>query len=104
MEGEKVIWSRKSEVYLERIYRFIAKDSEVYAYRFVSSLIQYTEHFFSQPIAPGRQVPEFQNTPLAFLKEIIYRGYRIIYDDSLDDEKIYIVVVINGRQSIEKHI
>lgn len=104
MEKEKVIWSKKSEIYLERIYRFISLDSEIYAYKFVNSLIIYTESYFNQPISPGRKVPEFYDTPYTFLKEIIYRGYRIIYDDTFDNDTIYIVIVINGRQDLEKHI
>lgn len=101
---EKVIWSQKSEDYLERTFQFIAVDSEVYALRFITSLIQYTYDYFSRKISPGRKVPEFANTPLSFLKEIIFKGYRIIYDDSFEEDKIFIVIVINGRQKLEKHI
>jgi|RifCSPlowO2_12_1023861.scaffolds.fasta_scaffold80164_2 plasmid stabilization system protein ParE len=103
MEG-RVIWSKKSDDYLERTFMFIAKDSKVYAERFVTDLILYTEDYFNQDVAHGRKIPEFEDTQLAFLKEIIYRGYRIIYDDSYEKNKIYIVLVINGRQSINKHI
>lgn len=101
---DKVIWSKKADYYLERTFKFIAEDSEVYAERFVTDLILHTEDYFSKDIAPGRSIPEFRNTQLAFLKEIIYRGYRIIYDDSFEKDKIYIVLVISGRQSINKHI
>ena len=89
---DQVIWSKKAESYLERTFKFIAEDSEVYARRFVTSLILHTENHFRQEIAPGRNVPEFKNTQLAFLKEIIYKGYRIIYDDSFEKNKIYVVL------------
>lgn len=100
----KVVWSRKSEDNLERIFQFIAQDSEVYARRFVKDLIIHVEDLFNSKISvTGRMVPEFQNTNLAFLREIIYRGYRIIYDSTNDDSKIQIVVVISGRENIYKH-
>jgi hypothetical protein len=71
----KVIWSLKSEENLERIFQFIAQDSEVYARRFVKDLIIYVEDFFnSKLIVSGRIVPEFENTSLSFLREVMFRG------------------------------
>jgi plasmid stabilization system protein ParE len=106
MEQGRVIWSRKADNYLERTYKFIAKDSEVYAHRFIKSLILYTEEFFTQDLpSDGRAVPEFEGTPLAYLKEIIYRGYRIIYEPAISPtDSIYVVLVISGRQDIQRHI
>jgi toxin ParE1/3/4 len=104
MAQQRVIWSSKAEISLERIYKFIAQDSDVYAYRFVKSLMNNTEKYFEKAIAPGRSIAEFENTPLDFLQEIIYKGYRIIYDPTASDGKIYIVLVISGRMSISKHI
>lgn len=101
----KVIWSRKSEDNLERIFQFIAQDSEVYARRFVKDLILHVEDFFnSQITVTGRIVPEFENTTLKFLREVIYRGYRIIYNSTNEDGKIHIIVVISGRENIYKNI
>lgn len=103
--GRRVDWSRKADISLKRIYKFIAKDSKVYATRFVKSLVIHTENILSEedPMITGRMVPEFEGTPLAFLREIIYKGYRVIYDPT-EDDKIYIVLVISGRMSVEKHI
>ncbi len=106
MEKGRVVWSAKSVNYLERTYKFIAIDSEVYAHRFIKSLILYTEEYFNrETLIEGRVVPEFENTPLAYLREIIYRGYRIIYEPAeFRDSSINIVLVISGRQEIRKHI
>lgn len=106
MEESRVIWSRKANDYLERTYRFIAKDSEVYAHRFVRSLVLYTEDFFAEGLPEnGRSIPEFENTPLAYLKEIVYRGYRIIYEPAESpSDPVYVVLVISGRQDINRHI
>jgi len=100
-----VIWSKKSDESLKRIFLFIAPDSEVYARRFVKDLILHTETLFNNKVAiTGRAVPEFENTILAYLREIIYRGYRIIYDPTHEDGKIRVIIVISGRESIQKHV
>jgi plasmid stabilization system protein ParE len=49
----------------------------------------------------GRTVPEFVDTPMAFLREFIFQGYRII-DDPRDVEQVVIIAVISGRMRIEK--
>jgi hypothetical protein len=68
----KVIWSRKSEENLERIFQFIAQDSEVYARIFVQNLILHVEKYFNSKITiTGRIVPEFEHSALSFLTENI---------------------------------
>jgi len=105
MGNGAVIWSTKSEKLLKKHYNFIAKDSKIYALRFISSLIEYTEEYFNRSIiVNGRLVPEFKGTSLSYLREIIYKGYRIIYSSSADNGQIYIVMVISGRMNIENHL
>lgn len=99
MANKEIVWTHKAEVSLERIYNFIALDSEVYAYQFVKNLILYTENCLETGIATGRLVPAFENTPLAFLHEIIYKGYRIIYNQTPPNQ-IYIIIVISGRMNV----
>ncbi len=103
--GEKVVvkWSYKASSNLSKIYFYIAEDSPVYAKRFTESLIRKTEKQLSTVPNSGRKVPEFENTPLAFLREVIFKGYRIIY--SFEKEKIVTILsVINGRMDLENHI
>ena len=101
--GEKVVveWSQKASSNLSKIYFYIAEDSPVYAKRFTESLIRKTEHQLSTAPLSGRKVPEFENTPLVFLREVIFKGYRIIYNPS---EKVTILTVINGRMDLESHV
>ena len=40
---KKIVWSKRSETNLENIFDFIAKDSLIYATRFVTKLVEYTE-------------------------------------------------------------
>lgn len=101
--GEKVVveWSQKASSNLSKIYFYIAEDSPVYAKRFTESLIRKTENQLSVVPNSGRKVPEFENTPLAFLREVVFKGYRIIYSI---DKSVTILTVINGRMDLENHI
>lgn len=76
----KVEWTDRAITNLNNIYDFIALDSETYANRFVKALIKSTEKQLSVFPYSGRYIPEFENTPLCFLKEVLFKGYRIIYN------------------------
>ncbi len=99
--AQGVIWSHRAEANLRAIYEFIAHDSEVYAWRFVQRLVQSTEEHLPNNRHMGRAVPEFVGTPLHTLREIVYRGYRIIYDPD-GANGITVLAVINGRMEIGK--
>jgi plasmid stabilization system protein ParE len=49
----------------------------------------------------GRLVPEFTGTPLGYLREFIFKGYRVIYDPE-GSESIVVLAVLSGRMRIEK--
>ncbi len=95
----KINWSDKAVANLNHIYSFISFDSEVYAKRFVKSLVTAAEVQLKKYPLIGRLVPEFQNTQLSYLREVIYKGYRIIYNPA-SDEKITIVAVVSGRMDL----
>jgi plasmid stabilization system protein ParE len=99
MEKE-VKWTSRSELNLFSIFQYIAQDSEIYAERFVTRLIKHSEEQLKTYTEIGRYVPEFQSTPLAHLRELIFKGYRIIYDPS--DTAIYIIAIIHGRMDINE--
>ena len=94
----KVIWTDKAEKHLKSIYEYISNDSETYAARFVESLIRATSKLERFPRI-GRVVPEFEDTDFDF-REVIYRGYRIIYQ--INKKNIEILAVINSRRDLEK--
>lgn len=77
--GEKVVveWSQKASSNLNKIYFYIAEDSPVYAKRFTESLIRKTENQLSSVPNSGKKVPEFENTPLAFLREVILKAIEL---------------------------
>jgi toxin ParE1/3/4 len=99
--AQGLVWSLRAEENLLAIHEFIARDSEVYASRFVERLVIATEHHLPMNRLLGRAVPEFTDTPLLFLREFIFHGYRIIYDPR-NESKVVIIAVLNGRMKIEK--
>jgi addiction module RelE/StbE family toxin len=96
----KVIWTDKAVKHLKSIYEYIANDSETYASRFVDSLVRATLKL-EKHSRIGRIVPEFEDTEYDF-REVIYRGYRIIYQ--INKKEIEILAVINSRRDLETAI
>ena len=100
--AQGVVWSLRAEENLLAIHEFIARDSEIYAWRFIERLVIAAEYHLPLNRHLGRAVPEFLGTRLGFLREFIFQGYRVIYDPR-EGEKVVIVAVISGRMKIEKH-
>lgn len=71
----KVVWTDNASNNLQAIYEYIAKDSTIYAERFVRSLVKATAKLESMPTC-GRIVPEFNDSSL---REVIFQNYRIVY-------------------------
>jgi len=100
----EVVWSEKASSNLHHIYDYIASDSQFYAQRFVTKLVSSVEtQLISQPLS-GRSVPEFETTRLNFLRELICKGYRIIYNPSKAPEKVTIIAVINAKMDVPNQI
>jgi toxin ParE1/3/4 len=91
----EVRWTQKSVTCLYSIHEYIAKDSKVYASRFINSLIKATDVLHTQPLI-GRIVPEFENSAI---REIIYRNYRIVYR-VVNDTDAEILVVFHGMKEL----
>lgn len=99
----QVTWSHKARTHLARIHRHIAEDSSVYANRFTKKLIQHTQDQLSNHPLSGRKVPEFHQTPLGELREIIFKGYRIIYNPAQAPEQVTVLAVMSGRMDLENN-
>ena len=96
----KVIWTDKAVKHLQSIHEYISNDSETYANRLVESLVRATLKLEKFP-RTGRIVPEFEDTAFDF-REVIYRGYRIVYE--INKKDIEILAVINSRRDLEKAV
>ncbi|MCP4254160.1 MAG: type II toxin-antitoxin system RelE/ParE family toxin, partial [Candidatus Scalindua sp.] len=84
----KVKWSKDSIADLKGICSFIALDSPFYAKIFNDRVFEMVEHleFFT---GMGRKVPESDDPKV---REIFYKGYRIIYQ--IKEDHIEIITVI----------
>lgn len=88
-----VTWSREAGENLVDIEEFIARDSVEHAIRFVDALIDHAEAILSDNPRSGRTVPEIGNPDI---RELIYRGYRIVY--RLNGAGIEILTVFEGHR------
>jgi toxin ParE1/3/4 len=88
-----VTWSQEACENLVDIEEFIARDSVERAVRFVDTLIDHTEAILTDNSRSGRTVPEIGNPDI---RELIYRGYRIVY--RLNGGRIEILTVFEGHR------
>lgn len=88
-----VTWSREAGENLAEIETFIARDSTERAVRFVDALIDHTEAILADNPRSGRVVPEMNNPDI---RELIYRGHRIVY--RLQGDVLEIITVFEGHR------
>ncbi|OGU13102.1 MAG: plasmid stabilization protein [Geobacteraceae bacterium GWC2_53_11] len=88
-----VTWSREAVENLVDIEEFIARDSVERAIRFVDALIDQTETNLADNPRSGRSVPEIGSPDI---RELVYRGYRIVY--RLNGDRIDILTVFEGHR------
>jgi len=88
-----VTWSQQAGENLVDLEEFIARDSLKRAARFVDALIDHAEDILADNPRSGRTVPEIGNPDI---RELIYRGYRIVY--RLNGDRIQILTVFEGHR------
>jgi plasmid stabilization system protein ParE len=88
-----ILWSREASDSLAEIEEFIARDSVERAVRFVDALIDHAEALLADNPRSGRVVPETGNPAI---RELIYRGYRIVY--RLKNNDVEILTVFEGHR------
>jgi toxin ParE1/3/4 len=93
----KIKWTDKAIFHLNALHQYIAKDSLLYATRFIKSLIVSTEKLETLP-RMGRIVPELKELKL---REIIFKNYRIVYRIA-DNDFVEILAVIHASREIDK--
>lgn len=91
----RIEWSQRSRSDLRNLKRYIALDSPLYARQFTERLIASVEKLQDHPHI-GRPVPEAE--PQDDLRELIYQGYRILYQATTN--KVRIVTVIHGSRDL----
>ncbi len=91
----KVRWSKDSIEDLKGICSFIALDSPYYAKIFNDRVFEMVEHLEFFPDM-GRKVPESNDSKV---REIFYKGYRVIYQ--IKEDHIEIIAVIHGSKLLK---
>ena len=90
----EVRWSLTAEQDLQAIELYIARDSPLRAAAFVDRLIQSVDVLEETPLL-GRVVPEFNSHEL---RELIFRGYRLVY--FLREGRVEILRVVHGARDL----
>jgi toxin ParE1/3/4 len=90
----KIVWTEPAVEDLHELHRFIARDSEEYAGRFVEGIITAAERLADHPRL-GRVVPEANEENI---RELLYYNYRIIYRVASD--RIELLSVIHGSRDL----
>lgn len=88
-----VVWSREAAENLVEIEEFIARDSPERAVLFVDTLLDHAETILTDNPKSGRVVPEIGNPGI---RELIFRGYRIVYRLRGDD--LVVLTVFEGHR------
>lgn len=88
-----VVWSREAAENLVEIEEFIARDSSERAVLFVDALLDHAETILTDNPKSGRVVPEIGNPGI---RELIFRGYRIVYRLRGDD--LVVLTVFEGHR------
>lgn len=91
----KIEWTAPAVDDLTGVRDHIARDSELYAGRFVGRILDAVEKLASFP-EMGRKVPEAEEQEA--VREILFQGYRIIY--RLKPEKVQILSVLHGSRDL----
>jgi len=89
-----VRWSLTAANDLQDIEDFIARDSVLHAISFVGRVVESAETLLKTPQI-GRMVPEFNRSDL---RELIFRGYRIVY--LLQDNETFVLRVVHGSRDL----
>jgi toxin ParE1/3/4 len=90
----QVRWSLTAGNDLQDIEDFIARDSVFHAITFVDRIVESAETLLKTPQI-GRIVPEFNRPDL---REVIFRGYRIVY--LLRNDEVLILRVVHEARDL----
>ncbi len=98
MKPRTLIWSALARRELREIGEYIARDKPDAANQWIETLAAVAERAAAMPLA-GRQVPEYEREDI---RELIKRGYRVIY--RVSDDRVEIVTVRDGHRQLPADI
>ena len=98
MTPRELIWSPDAIADLQEIADYIARDKPDAARQWAKTLAALGEQAAALPFA-GRCVPEFEREEL---RELIKRGYRVMY--RVSESQVEIVAVIEGHRQVSSEL
>lgn len=98
MDKMKVIWTETARKDFNEIIEYIANNSVEIALEKFNKIKDSTNQLDDFP-EQGRIIPELKNENIMKYREIIISPWRIMY--KIEDKKIYIMAVLDGRRNIE---
>lgn len=94
----EIIWTKTAKNDLNEIVEYIAHDSVEIALNNFNEIIEMPKQLENYP-EQGRIIPELKNENILRYREIIESPWRLMY--KIEDKKIYIMAVIDGKRNIE---
>jgi plasmid stabilization system protein ParE len=91
----KLIWTDYALSDLDAIHEYIARDSAVYASRFLGRLVRAAEILEKYPEF-GPVVPQFAGKQI---RQLLFHNYRILY--RIDVDRISIVTVVHVGRDLD---
>lgn len=91
----RIVWTEPAETDLDDLFDYIARDSPIYAERFVDRILDAVVKLAELPRV-GRQVPE---ASADHIRELIVQSQRIIYAIDEDQDIIHILALVHVRQN-----
>jgi len=92
-----LVWTDEARERLWEIEEFIARNSVERATGFIDALIDHAEELLPENPKAGRIVPETDNPAI---RELIFKGHRIIY--RLSEGQIAILSVFEGHRLLRE--
>jgi toxin ParE1/3/4 len=92
----RVVWTEPAETDLDELFDYIARDSPIYAERFVDRILDAVVKLAELPRI-GRQVPEANSE---HIRELIVQSQRVIYAVDNDKNTIHILALVHVRQDL----
>ena len=100
--GEEASTAQRSrwlpQQFFDKLLSYIGKDAPYYADQFIDRLISATDKLADFPEL-GRRVPE-TGKDAENIRELIFHGYRIIYQVDQTAHQVLIVTVVHGSRDL----
>jgi len=92
----KVVWTEPAESDLDDLFDYIARDSAIYAERFIDRILDAVVKL-AELSRVGRQVPEAN---AEHIRELIVQSQRVIYAIDDDQDTVNILALVHVRRDL----